>query len=110
MSKTETENKPSENIEDPQFKVSIWFEARTSPDRACKLEMLGFDIAAHSPDYISLNPIGFNKFPEGAWITGDDLQQFIDGLIKILEKADELPSLQSYGVNILWKEKEAEAK
>ena len=110
MSKTETAYEPLEASQDPNFKVSIWFEARTAPKGKHKIDTLGFDIDVHSPAYISLKPTGFNKFPEGAWITTDDLQQFIDGLTRILEKADELPSLRSCGVNMLWEEKEAETE
>jgi hypothetical protein len=103
--KTETqepEKQPTIICETPKFKVTIWFEAKTQPIDLYNLEMLGFEIEAYSPEYIKLNPKGFNKFPEGAWVTVDDLHQFIDGLTEIMQKIDGLPLFGSTGVNTLW--------
>lgn len=100
---TETEKQHIEMVEKPELEVNIFFNARTAPEQPCKIKQLGFDLKAISRDYVRVDLRGAKDFPDGAWITSDELQQFIDGLANILEKFEELPLFNADSVDVVWR-------
>lgn len=94
----------------PEYEVDIWINARDSPNRPCGTHTLGFAMKAFSTDYIQLELRGCKDFlKEGAWVTNEELHNFAEKLIQIVEEFENLTMSDTQGVTVLW-EKKGEAK
>lgn len=98
-----------EETGEPEYKVDIWINARDQAGHPCTIHPFGFEIEAFSSDYLQMRFKGTKDFPEGAWVTTEDLEKFAEKLMQIVERLHILPVCNSQGVNVLW-EKEADKK
>jgi len=101
MNKLEKFGRP-DLFNEMKYKVDVWINARDSPNLPCKLRPIGFTIKAFKMDYIELELKGAGDFPDGAWVTSEELESFIDKLTQIVEKINGLPLSLSQDVTVLW--------
>lgn len=93
----------------PNYEVGVWINARDNCDYPCGLHPLGFDIKAFSSDQIQVELKGIKDFSKGAWVTTEELENFAEKLMQIVERLNALPMTNTHDVSVLWN-KDDEAK